>query len=119
MIVFRHYFRFVNLLQNTDIHLMPSMNPDGFEAAVEGICYPNPSQTGRENAHRVDLNRNFPDQFDGTKTDDAELIKNRQPETLNVMKWIVDNPFVLSANLHGGSVVASYPYDSISRSVAV
>lgn len=96
---------------------MPSVNPDGYEAAPEGQCNPNPSTTGRQNANKVDLNRNFPDQFVVKNDDDEALLKDRQPETLNMMKFISTNDFVLSANFHGGSLVASYPYDSVSMSV--
>ena len=60
---------------------------------------------GRENANRVDLNRNFPDQF-------AKPTDPLQPETKAVMAWLKQIPFVLSANLHGGSLVANYPYDN-------
>lgn len=70
---------------------------------------------GRANAQNVDLNRNFPSQYaalqqwsNGTT---ADLFYGRQPETVAVMKWILEENFVLSANLHGGSLVASYPYD--------
>uniref|UniRef100_W5LKU9 Carboxypeptidase D, b n=1 Tax=Astyanax mexicanus TaxID=7994 RepID=W5LKU9_ASTMX len=95
--------RVTELVDSTDIYIMPSMNPDGFERAAEEDCG---GSAGRGNAKYIDLNRSFPDQFDpsGVPASDA-------PEVTAVIKWILQKKFVLSGNLHGGSVVASYPFD--------
>lgn len=98
--------RVTELVDSTDIHLMPCANPDGFEIAVEGDC---DGVYGRRNANDVDLNRNFPDQWDNIP--EENLTHGREPETLALMSWIQDNPFVLSSNAHGGSLVANYPFD--------
>ena len=90
------------LLKNTRIHIMPSMNPDGYEASSLGDCF---SLLGRENANGFDLNRNFPDLFQ-CNTDQMQI------ETKLVLQWLYSNTFVLSANLHGGTIVANYPYDN-------
>ncbi|XP_030634505.1 carboxypeptidase D isoform X1 [Chanos chanos] len=96
--------RVTELVNNTDIYIMPSMNPDGFEKSTEGSC--DGATAGRHNANDFDLNRSFPDQFGKNEVKSEDV-----PERTAVMKWILDNKFVLSGNLHGGSVVASYPYD--------
>ncbi|XP_071756734.1 carboxypeptidase D isoform X1 [Centroberyx gerrardi] len=95
------------LVNNTRIHIMPSMNPDGYEVAKEGDAK---GYRGRNNSNNFDLNRNFPDQF-------ATITEPRQPETIAVMHWLKSNPFVLSANLHGGSLVVNYPYDDDKQGI--
>ena len=88
--------RITGLVDSTEIWLLPSMNPDGTAAAR------------RYNANNYDLNRNFPDQF----VDAVDSPTGRQPETQHVMNWTYGLTPILSANFHGGAVVANYPYDS-------
>ncbi|XP_057321278.1 carboxypeptidase M isoform X2 [Microplitis mediator] len=90
------------LLDNTRIHILPSMNPDGFEVSKEGFCE---GSQGRYNARGFDLNRNFPDYF-------KQNNKKTQPETEAVREWVSKIQFVLSGSLHGGALVASYPFDN-------
>ncbi|BHF68392.1 Carboxypeptidase N catalytic chain [Sparganum proliferum] len=108
------------LVKHTRIHLLPSMNPDGYELADEteknGL-------RGRQNANGVDLNRNFPDSdrlaFQSEMDSSARLellaeyqhIPRPETETLMIERWLRKVPFVLSANFHGGALVANYPFD--------
>uniref|UniRef100_A0A8C9YR82 Carboxypeptidase D n=1 Tax=Sander lucioperca TaxID=283035 RepID=A0A8C9YR82_SANLU len=96
--------RITELVNTTDIYIMPSMNPDGFEKSREGDC--SGDNGGRNNAKNMDLNRSFPDQYDETRVNPADI-----PEVMAMIRWIQEKKFVLSGNLHGGSVVASYPFD--------
>ncbi|XP_071716188.1 carboxypeptidase SOL1 [Rutidosis leptorrhynchoides] len=83
------------IVDNVHLHILPSMNPDGFSLRRRG------------NANHVDLNRDFPDQFFSINND----IDERQPETKAIMSWIKDIRFTASASLHGGALVANYPWD--------
>ena len=98
------------LINSTDIHLLITMNPDGFERATIGDCSSSDDESGRKNQRNIDLNRNFPTKNDVGKTP-QELLKGREPETRSVMHWILENPFVLSINFHDGAVVSNYPFD--------
>lgn len=88
-----------NLVDNLQIYIMPSMNPDGANRGTRG------------NAKGIDLNRDFPD---FSTKDNKETYEGRQPETQAIMKWQKERRFVLSANFHGGAEVVSYPWDAIA-----
>lgn len=85
-----------DLVNNTEIYIMPSMNPDGSDMKQRG------------NANWSDLNRNFPDQT----TDRESSPQGRQTETQHVMKFQASRQFSLSANFHGGTICVNYPWDS-------
>uniref|UniRef100_A0A8C6STH1 Carboxypeptidase Z n=1 Tax=Neogobius melanostomus TaxID=47308 RepID=A0A8C6STH1_9GOBI len=106
--------RIQTIVNTTRIHLLASMNPDGYEDTCSMWT------NGRTNAQNLDLNRNFPDLT-------SVYYRNRRsrhylivmcprvlqvaPETYAVMKWVRSLPFVQSASLHGGELVVSYPFD--------
>lgn len=78
--------RIVRLLNTTDLYLLPSLNPDGFERAREGDCGGGGAEGGRENSRGRDLNRSFPDQF-GIAEPDLEPV----PEVRALIAWMRRN----------------------------
>ena len=64
----------------------------------------------RVNGGSYDLNRNFPDYWSENKV-------AIQPETQAIMKWVQEQQFVLSANFHGGALVANYPFDNYPNGI--
>nr|XP_004661522.1 probable carboxypeptidase X1 isoform X2 [Jaculus jaculus] len=123
--------RVTRLLTEMRLHLLPSMNPDGYETAYERGSELVGWAEGRWNQQGIDLNHNFADL--NTPLWDAEddglvphTVPNHHlplptyytlpnatvaPETRAVIEWMKRIPFVLSANLHGGELVVSYPFD--------
>jgi hypothetical protein len=86
-----------SLVDNTEIFIMPSMNPDGTHYQQ------------RANAHGVDLNRAFPD---FTTDDDKDSPDGREPEVQAIMKFQKAHNIAMSANFHGGSEVVNYMWDA-------
>ncbi|KAK2829059.1 hypothetical protein Q7C36_017049 [Tachysurus vachellii] len=173
--------RVVHLVKETRIHLLPSMNPDGYEMAYKKGSELAGWALGRFSYKGYDMNNNFANlnsvMWDAMEleTDKSKLINHYipipkqytskdalvrklheeicqscksfinlltlimphnpevisiktqrvseivllftngrlkvAPETRAVISWMQSIPFVLSANLHGGELVVTYPFD--------
>ncbi|XP_054845894.1 probable carboxypeptidase X1 [Eublepharis macularius] len=123
--------RVVRLVTETRIHLLPSMNPDGYETAYKLGSELSGWAMGRWTYEGFDLNHNFADLNTALwDAEDNELVPHKfpnhyipipepytfpnatvAPETRAVINWMQRYPFVLSANLHGGELVVTYPFD--------
>ncbi|XP_048159700.1 probable carboxypeptidase X1 [Corvus hawaiiensis] len=123
--------RVVQLVTDTRIHLLPSMNPDGYETAYKLGSELAGWAMGRWTYEGIDLNHNFADLNTALwDAEDNDLVPHQfpnhyipipeyytfanatvAPETRAVIAWMQRYPFVLSANLHGGELVVTYPFD--------
>lgn len=95
--------RVTTLVDNLEIWINPLANPDGTYRTGNTIVSPT-----RTNANGYDLNRNFPDP-------QYTVPPVKQKETLDMMKFIREHDFVISANFHSGVEVVNYPWDRWSR----
>ena len=93
-----------NLLDRTRICINPLSNPDGTYHGGNSTV----ARAWRYNSDQVDLNRNYPDPF-GT-----EPLDPLQPENEAMIDYVSRHNFRLAANLHGGSEVMNYPWDSFT-----
>lgn len=90
--------RIKTFVDNLEIWINPLANPDGTYNGGDYIVSP-----VRNNANGYDLNRNFPDP--------GYTIPVRQKETLDMMRFLAERRFALSANFHSGEEVVNYPWD--------
>lgn len=103
--------RVTQLVDETEIWLVPCMNPDGYETQV------------RYNQNGLDLNRSFPDGvalnlgtvFQESRANTVGL----EPEVAAVSAWNAAHSFVLSATLHTGDLLVCYPYGNNEQGASV
>lgn len=120
-----------HLVDETRIHLVPSVNPDGHMKAFEKGSELGSWTLGHWTEDGHDIFQNFPDL--NNILWDAEdkgmvpkLIPNHHVpipeeillsngsfavETLALISWMESHPFVLGANLQGGEKLVAYPFD--------
>ncbi len=96
--------RLTSMVDEIDIFINPLANPDGTFYSSNNNIY----GAVRYNAMGVDLNRNYADPKDGPHPDGNPW----QTETKHFMNFAEQEYFQMSANLHGGTEVCNYPWDT-------
>ena len=91
------------IIDNFNLWVCPVENPDGTYRTSNSTLGNSPTST-RANAHGVDLNRSYP----GPEMN----ISNLEPEIAAMIAFAGNHRFVMSANYHGGSELANYPWDT-------
>jgi PKD repeat protein len=97
------------LINNAVIYICPMANPDGtFRLSYDGTSMANAT---RYNGNSKDLNRSFP-LFPGTNFDPTAAPGPTENEVTAMLNYANFHNFVMSANIHGGTTVMNYPWDS-------
>ncbi|XP_064871985.1 inactive carboxypeptidase-like protein X2, partial [Oncorhynchus nerka] len=123
--------RIRHLVHETRIHLLPSVNPDGYDKALEVGSELSGWSLGRWSEDGVDIHHNFPDlnsilwEAETKKWIPRKMLNHHVPipewyqsenstvaaETRALVSWMEKIPFVLGGNLQGGELVVTFPYD--------
>lgn len=123
--------RIRHLVEETRIHLLPSVNPDGYEKAFEVGSELSGWSLGRWSNDGIDIHHNFPDlnsilwEAEAKKWIPRKMFNHHVPipewyqfnnasvalETRALIAWMEKMPFVLGGNLQGGELVVTFPYD--------
>uniref|UniRef100_A0A8C1J6M1 Si:ch1073-459j12.1 n=1 Tax=Cyprinus carpio TaxID=7962 RepID=A0A8C1J6M1_CYPCA len=120
-----------HLVDETRIHLVPSVNPDGHMKAFEKGSELGSWTLGHWTEDGHDIFQNFPDLNNILwDAEDKGMVPKLIPnhhlpipegilssngsvavETLALISWMESHPFVLGANLQGGERLVAYPFD--------
>ncbi|NWT54413.1 AEBP1 protein, partial [Erythrocercus mccallii] len=121
------------LVTDTRIHLVPSLNPDGYELAHEAVRVQQVEEWGRMwsagmgcgsvgwDGKAVGCSPTFTAHHcsglaAGLQAGHLRCVREGDGtgsmETRAVMAWMDKNPFVLGANLQGGEKLVSFPFDT-------
>ncbi|XP_056285484.1 inactive carboxypeptidase-like protein X2 isoform X1 [Pseudoliparis swirei] len=123
--------RIRHLVEETRIHLLPSINPDGYEKAFKMGSELSGWSLGRWNGDGIDIHHNFPDlnsilwEGEAKKWIPRKMFNHHVPipqwylsrnasvavETRALIAWMEKMPFVLGGNIQGGELVVTFPYD--------
>uniref|UniRef100_A0A6Q2WSG2 Inactive carboxypeptidase-like protein X2 n=1 Tax=Esox lucius TaxID=8010 RepID=A0A6Q2WSG2_ESOLU len=123
--------RILRLVNETRIHLLPSINPDGYDKAFEAGSELSGWSLGRWSQIGVDIHHNFPDlnsilwEAEEKKWIPKKMQNHHVPipqwyqsqnatvaaETRALVTWMEKIRSPLGGNLQGGELVVTFPYD--------